>query len=117
MNALEVRQNFIHSHGIVLQALGRVGHALVGQPKDVRSHVLGGLDQIDWSRHNVRTWEGRAMIGGRIVKSFQNVILTSNYIKKACGIPLCLEEQISEDVFLNSRQAAGAIPVELSHAN
>ena len=117
MTAPEVRQNFIHSHGIVLQALGRVGHALIGQPKDVLSHVLEGLDQIDWSRHNVRTWEGRAMIGGRIVKSFQNVILTSNYIKKACGIPLSLDEQLSEDAFLNSRQADGTIPLEFSHAN
>ena len=117
MTALEVRQNFIHSHGIVLQALGRVGHALVGQSKEVWSHALEGLDQIDWSRHNVRAWEGRAMIGGRIVKSFQNVILTGNYIKKACGIPLSLDEQLSEDAFLNSRQADGTIPVELSHAN
>ena len=112
-----VRQNFIHSHGIVLQALGRVGHALIGQSKDVLSHILDGLDQIDWSRNNVRTWEGRAMIGGRIVKSFQNVILTGNYIKKTCGIPLSLDEQLSENAFLSSRQANGTIPVEFFHAD
>jgi DNA sulfur modification protein DndB len=116
MTAIEVRKNFIHSHGIILQALGRVGHSLLGQSKGVLTDALDGLDQIDWSRNNVRAWEGRAMVGGRVVKSFQNVILTANYIKKKCGIPVSSEEQLSEDVFWKSRQADGVVSVELSHA-
>lgn len=106
MTAGEVRQDFIHSHAIVLQSLGRVGKFIYktcsGQP-DLIS-VLSKLREIDWSRSNVSVWEGRAMIGGRMAKNSQNITLTCNQIKCTLGLPLTPEEQIIESAFAAARQ-------------
>jgi len=91
--ASEVREGFIHSHGIALQALGKAGNTLLKQhAKDWRKR-LSALETIDWSRSNARTWEGRALIGGKVSKVTTNVVLTTNVIKKAMSLPLDEEQQ------------------------
>lgn len=91
--ASEVREGYIHSHGIALQALGLAGNTLLKQhPNDWRQR-LGGLKSIDWSRSNAKLWEGRAMIGGKLSKVTTNVVLTTNVIKKALSLPLSDEQQ------------------------
>jgi DNA sulfur modification protein DndB len=89
----EIRQDFIHSHGIALHALGHVGNQLLlAHPKEWKSK-LKALGKIDWSRNNSALWEGRAMIGGRLSKATQNVVLTTVAIKNALGQPLTPEEE------------------------
>ena len=91
--ASEVREGYIHSHGIALQALGLAGNALLkNHPKDWKKH-LSALQKIDWSRRNARVWEGRAMIGGKVSKVTTNIVLTTNVIKKALSLPLSNEQQ------------------------
>jgi DNA sulfur modification protein DndB len=91
--ASEVREGYIHSHGIALQALGKAGNKLLKQyPKDWRKR-LGALKKIDWSRSNAAVWEGRAMIGGKVSKVSTNIVLTTNVIKKALSLPLDEEQQ------------------------
>lgn len=91
--ASEIREGFIHSHGIALQAIGKAGQALLQRhPKDWRSR-LAALQKIDWTRSNARLWEGRALIGGKVSKVTTNVILTTNVIKKALGLTLQPEER------------------------
>ena len=91
--ASEVREGFIYSHGIALQAIGKAGNALLkGNPTGWKSR-LKALPEINWSRKNSRLWEGRAMIGGRVSKSTNNIILTTNVIKQHLGIELNEEEQ------------------------
>lgn len=86
--ASEVREGFIHSHGIALQAIGKSGNTLLrSHPKDWRKR-LDALEKIDWSRSNAKIWEGRAMIGGKVSKVSTNVILTTNIIKQALSLPL-----------------------------
>ena len=97
MTAGEVRRDFIHSHAIVLQALGRVGRTIYQLPKPDLNKVLTKLKKIDWSRKNALTWEGRAMIGGSMSKSGQNIVLTTNEIKRVLGLKLTPEEQIAEE--------------------
>lgn len=101
VSAGEVRRDFIHSHGIVLHALGKVGQSLLAVDRDPTSwerHLrkLGGLD---WHRANDATWEGRAMVGGRVSKSAANVLLTTAAIRTALGLPLPPDEQRAEDAF------------------
>jgi len=91
--ASEVREGFIHGHGIALQALGKAGNALLKRyPSRWASH-LPALSKIDWSRSNSRLWEGRALIGGKVSKVTTNVILTTNVVRKALGLALDAEEQ------------------------
>lgn len=91
--ASEVREGFIHSHGIALQAIGKAGNALLKlYPKDWRKR-LDVLKKIDWSRSHANLWEGRALIGGKVSKVTTNVVLTTNVIKKALTLPLTEEEQ------------------------
>jgi len=104
MTAGEVRRDFIHCHAIVLQALGRAGRALyAAHPQDVQKR-LKNLRQIDWSRRNSQLWEGRAMLGGAMSKSGQNVTLTCNELKRVLGLTLSAEEQASETTHMSVRQ-------------
>lgn len=105
MTAGEVRQDFIHSHAIVLQALGRAGKFVYQTSPADLAQTLSKLREIDWSRKNVETWEGRAMIGGRMSKSSQNITLTCNEIKRVLGLALTVEEQDVETAFLAVRSA------------
>lgn len=93
MPASEVREGFIHSHGIALQAIAKAGNSLLTlHPKDWKKR-LSALGKINWSRSNAKVWEGRAMIGGKLSKVTTNITLTTNVIKKAMGLPLEPEEQ------------------------
>lgn len=99
LSAGDVRRDFIHSHGVVLQAIGRVGNALLRDHAPTWKRKLRKLQTIDWSRSNSKLWEGRALIGGRVSKSTHNVLLTTFAIKKHIGLPATPEEQRVEDAF------------------
>lgn len=88
----DLRQNFVHAHGVALHALGLLGADLLSDhPKDWK-RILRKLSEIDWSRSNTKLWEGRAMVHGRISKATSNVILTTNQIKKHLQMPLKPDE-------------------------
>lgn len=96
----EVRQDFIHSHGVALHALGKVGNELLHKHPKQWKHRLEKLKTIDWARSNNELWEGRALVIGRVSKANQSVILTTNILKKHLGLKLKPEEQEIEDAFL-----------------
>ncbi|MGI5401924.1 DNA sulfur modification protein DndB [Streptomyces sp. CA-135486] len=101
LSAPDVRRDYIHSHGIALHALGRLGNTLLQEstsPAKWRSR-LKLLRTVDWSRSNT-DWEGRAMTGGRVQKSQQNLTLTVNYLRHHLGLELTPEEQSVEDAYL-----------------
>lgn len=95
MTAAEIRRDFIHSHGVVLHALGTVGNRLFREYPDTWGDRLKGLSTIDWSRSNP-LWEGRAMLGGRVSKARQNLLLTTSAIKSHLGLMLDPEEVAAE---------------------
>lgn len=104
MAASEVREGYIHSHGIALQALGQAGNALLrSYPNDWRTR-LSTLRKLDWSRSNLRLWEGRALVGGRVIKGSTNLVLTTNVIKQALGLALNAEQQKIEDAYRGGRK-------------
>jgi len=102
MAAGEVRQDFIHSHGIVLQALGNIGNTLLREYKSSWKRKLKNLKKVDWSRSNRKVWEGRAMIGGRVSKATQNVTLTTNALRKALNLEFTPEGRRAEDALNRS---------------
>ena len=99
LSAGEVRSDFIHTHGVVLQALARAGSALIKRYPNDWQTKLGAIRDIDWRRANAGLWEGRAILGGQVKKAHQNVVLTSNAIKTHLGLVLSPEEQNVEDAF------------------
>ena len=91
--ASEIREGFIHSHGIALQAIGKAGNGLLKANPAKWKSKLKAIQSVDWSRANARVWEGRAMIGGKVSKVTTNVILTTNVVKQALGLALSPEEE------------------------
>jgi DNA sulfur modification protein DndB len=101
LTARVVRERAIHSHGIALTAMGRVGNPLLQDSRDEREWRarLQPLAAMDWSRANP-AWEGRAIVGGRVSKASSNVTLTTNLLRKQLGQALSPEEQRAEDAYL-----------------
>jgi DNA sulfur modification protein DndB len=107
ITAGEVREDFIHTHGVVLQALGRVGNSLLHHRPKGWKKALAKLSEINWRRSNASLWEGRAMIGGRVSKSQQNVLLTTSAIKREIGLDLSADECRAEDAHQRGDAANG----------
>jgi DNA sulfur modification protein DndB len=101
VSAGEIRRDFIHSHGIVLHALGKIGNSLALASTDPANWepALRKLQEIDWRRANTAMWEGRALLGGKVSKTAANVLLTTAAIRTALALPLPPEEQQAEDAF------------------
>ncbi|EID14665.1 DNA sulfur modification protein DndB [Mycolicibacterium phlei] len=97
----EVRRDFIHSHGVVLQSLGKIGNALIRQSRDEAKWLktLRKLGDIDWHRSNASVWEGRATVGGKVSKGASNVLLTASYIRRQLGLELPPDELQAEEGF------------------
>lgn len=92
----ELREQYIHAHAVMLQAMGNIGSGLLVRPSPQWTNALKGLSLIDWARAN-KEWEGRAMHHGRISKAIHSVMLTGNYIKIQLGLPLTASEKEYED--------------------
>ena len=100
MTSGDVRRDFIHSHAIVLLALGHIGNELIKENKKSWKKTLELLSTINWSRTDAQSWEGRALVGGRVSKTGNNVTLTTNLIKQHLGLSLTPEQDRVEQAFL-----------------
>jgi DNA sulfur modification protein DndB len=95
----ELREQYVHAHGVMLQAMGNLGADLVTQKESVWKRKLKKLQSIDWLRTS-RIWEHRSMENGRISKARIKVVLTGNYIKQQIGVPLSVEEESFEQKYV-----------------
>jgi DNA sulfur modification protein DndB len=89
----DVRRDYLHSHGVMLQVFGLIGNHLLREHPNAWKAKLRPLSRIDWSRSNSEVWEGRVLSGGRVSKAGNNVLLTACYLKQQLGLPLDPEEQ------------------------
>ena len=96
VNSWELRETYIHAHGVLLHALGILGSQII-HDKDSWT-ALDKLSSIDWSR-NSKLWKGRAVVNGRITKSISNVKLTASQIKLQIGLKLTTDELEREREF------------------
>lgn len=108
VSSSELRKNYVHVHSVMLHALGLAGHALVQTEPKKWPSLLEKLSTVDWSRSNVRVWEGRAMSGGKMSKARINVKLTATYFKSLFGLTLTEAEQKEDQLVMNYREAVTA---------
>lgn len=102
VSPMDLRQNYVHVHGVILHALGIVGNQLLAlYPQDWQAR-LQPLSQVDWKRTNPK-WEGRAISGGRMSKAQNNLLLTVTYLKSVLHLPLTDEEEQLERLFNASK--------------
>ena len=93
VSSAALREEYVHAHGVTLQALGILGSDLVLKyPKNWKVK-LKKLSKVNWSRKNVKFWEGRALINGRLSKSNNSVLLTVNGLKKVLNLALTSEQK------------------------
>lgn len=97
--AAQVRRDYLHSHALVLHALGRVGSALMRADLAVGrwERKLRRLSDIDWRRNAGGMWEGRATTGGVVCKSNVHLLLTTAAIRSRLGLPLPPAEERAEE--------------------
>jgi DNA sulfur modification protein DndB len=87
LKALELRQEHISSHAVVLRALGAVGSELMREnSKGWKSRLLD-LTSIDWSKKNP-DWENVCIIANSVVSNRQARQATKAYIKHKLGLAL-----------------------------
>jgi DNA sulfur modification protein DndB len=87
LKALELRQENICSHAVVLRALGAVGSELMREdPKGWKSRLLD-LTAVDWSKKNPE-WENVCIIANSVVSNRQARFATKAYLKHKLGLSL-----------------------------
>ena len=96
---VDLRENYIATQGIVIQALGRVGNYLYMCQEKNLDRELKALERINWSR-NSKTWYLRAIkSNGRIITNKKAALLIANVIKTQMGISLIpVEEDAEQDL-------------------
>lgn len=98
LSKIDLREQFIASQAVVIQALGRVGAYLYDNSREDLS-VLEGLEKINWRRSNP-IWKLRVIrSNGRMINSERSISLAAIAIKNMLGIDLSEDEIFEEDGF------------------
>lgn len=108
VSAAELRRDYVHAHGIALHALAIAGSRAFALYPDTWAEHLDGLQSVDWSRANRTLWEGRALVGGRINKSRNHIVLAANIILSALNISLTAEGERVEALHAGTEVLAHA---------
>lgn len=93
---VDLRENFIATQSIVIQAFGRVGNYFYSNRKNMEK-ILANVEKINWSR-NAAQWYMRAVgKNGRIITNKKAAMLIANVLKQQIGISLTQEEMHAEE--------------------
>lgn len=99
---VDLREQYIATQSIVIQALGRLGNYFYYNPEANMQECIKKLNNINWNR-NANIWYLRAISGtGRIITNKKAALLIANVLKKEMGIPFSKEEQNAEDALLKT---------------
>lgn len=100
----ELRENYIVTQAVAIQAFGRVGACFFSEKKKLQAQTMSRLREIDWTRANPK-WHLRTIqANGRMITNEAAIILTANIIKIAIGLPLNQDEQNRENEFKNRHE-------------
>jgi DNA sulfur modification protein dndB len=100
ISKVDLRENYIVTQAVVIQALGRVGNYFYLHRNANMHDSLQKLRDIDWKR-TAHQWHLRTIrANGRMINSETAIILTANVIKQKIGIGLDEDELCKEKKFL-----------------
>lgn len=100
MSARDLRKYYIISHGVCLEAIGNVGFYLKKNHEKCWKNYVEELGKLDWSRKNEKDWMRRSILtNGRVQKTPQSILLTTNKIKTLLGLQLSETEKLLEEKF------------------
>ncbi len=85
LRSVDLRQERISCHTVVLRAIGGIGAELVKLP-DWRERVAR-LDKIDWTKRNP-DWQNICIVANSVVSNRQSRQATKAYIKRRLGLRL-----------------------------
>ena len=94
LSKIEVREKYIVTQGVVIQALGRLANYFYKNQEDNKMNDhLKLLEKVNWKR-TAPEWSMRAInTNGRIITNKRAVTLIANKIKQELQIPLSDDEQ------------------------
>jgi len=84
---IELRQENISTHSVVLRALGGVGAEMMKRYPSEWKDRLADLTAINWSKKN-RDWENVCMVANSVVANRQARLATKAYLKRKLGLPV-----------------------------
>lgn len=99
LSKVELREQYIASQAVVLQALGRLGaYFIEHEEKDCKLY-LAKLESINWKRSS-KLWKQRVIrTNGRMINNENAIILATIAIKKCIGIELSEDEMFEEEKY------------------
>ena len=107
LRAIELRQESICSHTVVLRAIGATGAELLKVDPENWKERLNLLQAINWSKQN-RDWEGVCMVANSVVSNRQARAATKAYIKNKLGLSLSEAETRALGPTVGARAEAAA---------
>ena len=87
IKSLELRQENICSHAVVLRALGAVGADLMREDPNGWKARLHDLTSVNWSKKN-KDWENVCIIANSVVSNRQARLATKAYLKRHLRVEL-----------------------------
>lgn len=98
----ELREQYIATQAVVIQAFGRIGAYLYEHPEYSMKQYLPAITKINWKR-NSNDWKLRVIrSNGRMINNANAILLAGNVIKKYLNLPLTSDEDTAEKNFLNN---------------
>ena len=99
LSKIDLREQFIASQAVIIQALGKVGAFLYDIESNDLDVILSGLEGINWRRSNA-VWKLRVISSnGRMVNSEKAITLAAIAIKQMLGLKLTEDEEFVEENF------------------
>lgn len=99
LSKMDLREQYIASQAVVIQAFGKVGAQLYDSKLDLEKH-LPLIENINWKR----SWDGWRLrvirSNGRMINNESAILLTAIVIKQTIGLPLNEDEEAQETAFL-----------------
>jgi len=87
LSAVELRQEQICAHSVVLRAIGTIGNELMHDaPSDWKAAILE-LSEINWRKDNP-DWENVCIVANSVVSNRQARVATQAYLKEQLGLEL-----------------------------